>query len=274
MKNLFALIIVLGMINFTFAQNDSIPEIESIPEIQTPEVDTSKNEKKDRKIVIRFGGRGKGPKSDTDRSRTRWLMLDYGFSTYLHKGKMNLPNNLDAMDQNLLGSSNWNFHIVQQRIRLDKISKVNIVYGATLEFNKYRFTNDYTLQPKQNEVTFTDEGVELTKNTLSASYLEIPVILNLRTKRNKHERRFDFKVGAYAGLLLSSKTRQKSDDLGKVKKRDDFNLNRVKYGLIARAGYGPFNLFVNYSFSPLFTKGEENNFDLQPLSFGLSIIPF
>ncbi len=255
---------MFGIFSYCQGQRDTIPKQE------TTKTDTL-NSEKDRSFTIRFG---RDTIRDSDRIHTRWVMLDYGISTYLHKGKMNLPAELNVMEQSLFGSSNWNLHIVQQRLRLDKKSKVNLMYGLTLEFNKYKFSNDHVLQEKQNQVTFMESAEPLKKNMLSTTYLEIPLMMNFRTKRNKYNKRFNFTAGAYAGVLLASKTKIRIQDGEKIKIRDDFNLNRVKYGIVARVGYGPVNFYATYSPSSLFKKSQRGIYDLQAMSFGVTLLPF
>lgn len=264
MKHLIATCILLGLFLTTFAQNDSIPEPPNSVKIDSNTIE------KERKIEITFG--------DDDGSKkvkTRFLMLDRGISTYLYEGSVNLPEELDAMDANLLRSTNWGFHLVKQRVSLHKKNRVNLTYGITLDFNKYRFNNDYTLLPEQNEVTFVDNpDVDFKKNQLHTTHIVMPLMIGFRLKPKNTRRAFTIKMGGYGGLLLSSKTTQKMKGERKVKVKDDFNLNKARYGLTMRAGYGVMNLYVNYSMSNLFKKQEQDDFFLRPISFGISIIPF
>jgi hypothetical protein len=54
----------------------------------------------------------------------------------------------------------------------------------------------------------------------------------------------------------------------KVKQKDDFNLNRFRYGITGRFGYAWINLFVNYGLSDLFEDGTGP--ELTPVSAGLA----
>ena len=264
MKHLIAIFILLGLFVTTFAQNDSIPKPPAPIEIDSNDVDKKK------KFEISFGD-----EDDSKKIKTRLLMLDRGISTYLHEGSVNLPTNLDAMDANFLRSTNWSFHLIKQRVSLHKKNRVNLTYGLTLDFNKYVFNNDYTLQPEKTEVTFVDNvGVEFKKNQLNSTHIIAPLMLGFRLKPKNTKRAFTIKVGAYGGFLLASKTTQKLKGEKKVKVKDDFGLNKARYGITARAGYGVMNLYVNYSLSSLFKESEQGDFDLQPISFGISVIPF
>lgn len=268
MKKILLIIPFLITMNILFAQNDTIPPI---PPIDSLSIDSTKVADKDGvNIKIQIG--------DSDHSKkvkTRWLMLDYGMSTYLHEGSMNLPASLDPMEQTLLGSNNWAFHVVKQRVSLQKKNRVNLTYGLTLDFNKYKLNNDYTLLQEKNEVEFIDNpGVNFKKNNLNTTHLIAPFMLGFRLKPKGRSKAFNLKIGGYAGFLLASRTKQKIDGESKIIVRDDFNLNRTRFGLRAEAGYGLMNFYVNYNLSPLFKEGEQGDFDLQGISFGFSIIPF
>ncbi len=229
-------------------------------------------------IHIGKGWRKKKAENEEKRKRkknvkTRWLMLDYGISTYTHNGKIDLPTDYEPLEQKLWGSNNWNLHAFQQRINLHQ-HKVNLMYGVTFEFNRYNFRNDYTIEQKTNKVNFLDtRTTDFEKNRLNATYLTVPLMLNFESSR-KYGRSFRVNVGAYAGLLLTGRLKQESSEFGEVKTDDDFNLNKTRFGLTGRIGYGGINFFVNYGLSSLFDENERGNYDLKPLNFGISIIPF
>lgn len=244
--------------------------VDSVPPVSTPQDST----KKERDFKITIGGRDDDSTKTKRIVKTRWGMLDYGISTYMHKGKLDLPLEYAALEQRLLGSNNWNFHLVQQRVNLYK-GKVNLLYGLTFEFNKYRFRNDATLLPEQQAVTFQENpDVDFKKNQLNTTYVTVPLMLNFRMKPKKGRQSFVLSAGGYAGFLLNARSKQRSDEFGKIKINDDFNLNKVRYGLSARAGFGSFNVYANYGLSSIFDKDETNDFDLTPFNVGISIIPF
>ena len=77
-----------------------------------------------------------------------------------------------------------------------------------------------------------------------------------------------------------NKIKYKEDAETKIlKDKQNFNLNRVRYGLLGRLGFGAFSMFCYYNLSPLFEKGNgiqtdnESN-DFNTLTFGLSVSNF
>ncbi len=272
MKKLSFVIVFIFALVTTYAQNDTIPPVD---EPVIPDTIKVEEEDKDiRGIEISIGDTDKDSTSYTRRVKTRWLLIDYGISTYLADGKLNLPASMNALDQRLWGSNHWDIQLVQQQIKFDKKGHVRFVYGAGFEINRYRFQNDITLLEEQPQVTVVDNpGEDFKKNHLQAAYLKVPVMMRFSGRLGKSKTGIRLGVGGYGSLLIASKTKQKLDG-DKTKIRDDFNLNRVQYGVTARAGVGPVNFYVNYGLSDLFDKDENGGYEVQPISFGISIVPF
>ncbi len=253
---------------------DTVPTPPDVPEV--PEVpdapETSEEEDDGFTITIKNGDRDSNSYS---RVHTRWLMLDYGMGTYLHDGKMDLPTDLQAMDQQLGGSNHWHLHLMKQRIGLDKKNRINIMYGLGLEFNKYKFTNNYNILANTEPVTFQQDTVvsQFKKNNLNSTYMTVPLMVQWRHP-TKNGNSVKVSAGAYGSILLAAKLKQKSDEFGKEKIKDDFNLNRLRYGLTARVGYGYLNFYVNYGLNEFFNPDKQGAYALKPLSFGIAVLPF
>ena len=214
--------------------------------------------------------------SDDDRNRndkikTRWFMLDLGFNTYLSDGKFNLPSELNDFDLDYSRSVNVNMHIFRQRIGLIG-NNLNFMYGLELAWNNYHFDNDITLLHNVDEVTVVESGVDFKKNKLATTFLQVPVLFNIETNPKKPSKSFRISAGGYGGLLLGARTKQKSSENGKVKIKDDFNINKFRYGLIGQVGVGCINFYVDYALNGLFK--DDLGPDLRPISIGFTLIPF
>lgn len=212
---------------------------------------------------------------DNDKSRdkikTRWFMLDLGFNTYLSDGSFNLPSELNDFDLHYARSVNVNLHIFRQRIGLVG-NHLNFMYGLEVAWNNYHFENDITLLHDVDEVTLVNSGVDFKKNKLATSFLQMPVLFNIETNPNKPGKSFRISAGGYGGLLLGARTKQKSSENGKVKIKDDFNLNKFRYGVIGQVGIGPINFYVDYALNNLFKDNAGP--ELRPISIGFTLIPF
>ena len=87
---------------------------------------------------------------------------------------------------------------------------------------------------------------------------------------------------ATADGLEAGKTKIKFKDDGELKQIKDkqtFNLNRLRYGVSAKVGFGNFALFGYYNLSPLFKEGEGFHNMGRPIDFntftvGISLASF
>ncbi len=207
-----------------------------------------------------------------NRVKTRYLLFDMGVSTYLHEGSFNLPSELEAFEQRYGRSLDYNLHVFKQRVGFAK-NHVNLLYGLGFNFSNYSFENPITLLKNTNPLEITlNENIDYRKNKLVTTSVNVPVMINFETNPRKAKKSFRIGAGVYGGLLIGSHTRQKSNEEGNDKVRDDFNLNKVRYGFLGQVGIGPINFYANYSPQSLFK--EDRGPDLQPLNIGVSIIPF
>ena len=117
-----------------------------------------------------------------------------------------------------------------------------------------------------------------TPSKLAANYLDLPVELRFNSKKNDHRRSFKVALGGKIGVLISSKTKIKYKEEGttiKLQNKQDFNLNKFRYGVQGRVGFGGFSLFLYYGISELFenNKGPQGT-PVTTLNFGISIAGF
>ncbi|MBL7831674.1 MAG: outer membrane beta-barrel protein [Saprospiraceae bacterium] len=215
--------------------------------------------------------------------KMRWVMVDYGMSTYVHDGNLNLPPGypFDAFEQNLWKSSNWNLHLFKMRINaIDH--RVNVITGLSFEFYRYNWTNNYVIEGNQAPIIpalLTDENgdvIKFDKNRMYTSFLTIPLMLNYESNPYKSKNSFHLSAGGYIGFKLASNIRLESDKLDRLTK-DNFNLNNFRYGLTGQIGYGPITLYANYSMVPLFKKVNQTTVtqpELYPVNFGIQLIGF
>jgi len=109
---------------------------------------------------------------------------------------------------------------------------------------------------------------DIKMNKLVLSYIDLPIELRFRTKRQNV---FRFAIGGKFGYNINNHTKY-IDDYVKVKSFGVDYINPLRYGVTARIGYKMYNFYVFYGMSELFeaNKGTE----MAPLSFGISFIPF
>lgn len=209
---------------------------------------------------------------DFKRIKTRWLMLDIGINSFIQDGKFGTTGAESILEINAGKSFDFNLYVFKQRIGIIQ-NYVNLEYGLGFDFSNYGFAQNIALERNTNplEVTMLADDIDLKKNKLHTTFLNVPLMINFETSHKKNKS-FRVSAGVYAGILLGAKTKQK-DSAGDVTKiKDDFNVNRFRYGLTGQIGVGPINFFANYSLTPMFAEGLGDS--LQPLTVGLSVIPF
>ncbi len=206
----------------------------------------------------------------------RFFMLDMGISTYLFEGSLDLPADLDYLDQRLIRSTNVGLHLVNVRFDLNKKkgqSKIGISTGVKWNVVHYSMEKDYRLIPDQSTISsaldFDVPG--LRKNRLKANYLQIPLMLDFDSRPDKIYNSFNVAFGYVHQFLLNSNYKYKTEDGDKTKTKGEFNLRKSMGMLEGRIGYGPLNFYVQYGLSDLFQ--DENIPGLRPINFGVVIVP-
>jgi len=202
---------------------------------------------------------------------TRVGLIDVGFAGFLSNGSLNMPSELEAFDLRSGKSRNINFQLFTQRVRFANYH-MNFSYGLMFEFNKYRFSNSTKLDPGVSPLTWETLDVDLRKNKLKATYLYVPLMFGVESNPDKVMKSFRARAGVYAGILLNAKQKTLVTITDREKVNNNFNLNKFRWGVRGEMGYGLVNFYVQYSFASMFK--EDQGPDLQPINFGIMLLPF
>ena len=134
-------------------------------------------------------------------------------------------------------SLNINVWFFMQRISLIS-NVVNLKYGLGVELNNYRFKKNIRFRDEPRYFIDRDAEVEVfEKNKLAADYITIPVMLNFNFSPGK-SRNYGFSAGVSAGYLYSARQKMVSEERGKEKIRNDFNLQPWKLSAVAELKIG------------------------------------
>lgn len=198
------------------------------------------------------------------------LVFDLGFNF--------LNDAPDDMKLNFFGSKIFNLYYMYE-IRLGNSPfSFNPGFGVGLE--KYRFDRDVTLATTDEGTSMVplSEDWDIKKSKLAANYIDIPIELRFHANKNNFRKSFKVGIGAKAGILFDShsKIRYKEDgDVKIIKGKEQFNLNRFRYGVQGRIGIGSFSVFYYQELSTLFkdNKGPEGT-DASPFKVGISLYAF
>jgi hypothetical protein len=158
-------------------------------------------------------------------------------------------------------------------------SRFSLAPGLGLGMNNYFHKNSISYDTTGNTVfSALPNGADFKKNKIGLTYFDIPVEFRFRSKPNAKQNSWKLAAGFKAGIILQSKWKYSGDEFRegfdpdrqvKFKEFNIDNLNRFRYGVTVRGGYGILNAFVYYSLSDLFTDGGGPR--MTPLSFGISI---
>lgn len=202
----------------------------------------------------------------------------------LELGLNNALNAPDRFDAALWGSRTMNVYY-QYEMRIAQ-SKISIVPGIGLSLERFKFKNGAMLgyQNDSLKLLLTNETpmTGLKKSQLITNFLDLPLELRFTANPSDPARSFKIAFGGRIGYLYDSfsKIKYKADgETKQYKDKQDWNLNRFRYGVYTKIGLGNFNLFGYYNLTPLFEEGKgpaENGVvnDFQTVTVGVSLSAF
>lgn len=207
---------------------------------------------------------------------TNWLIVDLGFTNYNDK-----TNYSGSVAQTFApgSNSNWfnlknnksvdvNIWFFMQRLNVVK-HVVNLKYGLGIELNNYRYQDNikYTTIPATQATQIIMDTISYSKNKLAADYVTVPFMINFNFTPQLREG-FGISVGISAGYLYSSRQKTISNQYGKKKNFDDFDLNPWKLSWIAEAQLGPVILYGSLATKSMFNS---QGLDQTPYTFGIRL---
>ena len=202
---------------------------------------------------------------------TSWCIVDLGFTNY-----NDMTNYSSAATQAFAPGSNkgWftlnngksvdvNIWIFMQKINLIK-HIVNLKYGVGIELNNYRYQDNIRFLINPTKVIM--DTIHYHKNKLAEDLVTIPVMLNFNfTPHRRHP--FGLSAGASVGYRYSSRQKFVSNESGKQKTYNDFDLDSWKISYIGELNLGWFVLYGSYATKSIFTNG----LNQVPYSLGIRI---
>ena len=263
---------------------DSIEEDDEFRQLENEFSDEDSNAKEEKEDENEYNYERKSKRFSG--SKTSFVSaLDFGINNYLENGKY--P---DANEQYVVrpwGSwyvgimPTWQTHIT---------GKFALDYGAGISWYNFKFQDPRTRLVKGDDgVIFEQWDVEMqaSKSKLTVTHLNahfVPMFdFGYRTSKRIYDdgfvqkktrfRRNGFRVGAggYVGTRIDSYQKlvwRSTGHKSKLREKDNFYLNNVRYGARFIMGYGEVDIFVNYELSTLFA--ENKGPELNPITFGLS----
>jgi hypothetical protein len=188
-----------------------------------------------------------------------WQGFDIGVNGFLtYDNSLDLPASASFLELNYGKSAQFGLNLFEKDFHIWK-NYINIVTGFGFDFNHYAFANKVTLRGDTTYLAaYVDSSntVSYKKNKLNATYIRIPLMVEINTSKNP-KRNFHIAGGVEAAYLIHSVAKQRYD-IGdthyRSKTRDDFNMEPFRFSAMARIGYNDITLFANYGLNRLFKK--------------------
>ncbi len=190
-------------------------------------------------------------------------------------GGMTMDSSAKWLELNHSRSLSWRIQVLSANFPIYK-NHIKIKTGLGFAWNGYGLKNNVTMQTRDSSAVYAvvmDSTINYNKNKFRASYLTVPLLLELNS--DKDEKEFHLTVGVIGGWNMGSLIRQKwqaGDRDSDFKHKGDYNVNPFTLDATARLGYKNFTLFATYGLTPLFEKNKGP--EVYPMTVGLQIIPW
>ena len=193
---------------------------------------------------------------------TNYLIFDLGFANYNDKTDYAAPQaatfaqtGIDKHDLKLITgkSSNVNIWLFMQKLNVaDHV--LNLKYGLGLNMYNYRYSSNISFRETSPYVVM--DTINFSKNKLYVGYATVPFMININPTPN-HRHGFNLSAGVSASYRLGSHTKQISDERGKDKNHNDFDLRPWMFSYVAELGLGPVRVYGSYSINTLFEDAKQ-----------------
>ena len=240
---------------------------------QEAKSDSTKKRIKGTSVTVKFGGRDTVQK-DTIKPSSKFSIqltlsrLDLGLAKFTDNGSFTLSPQNQYLETDTWKTSNVGFEFFQMGYRFN--SNFKIYLGTGIDWTHMRLKKDITILPDQPMLDTVQESINFKKNRFSSTYLRVPLSFQLRTNDDNKGNKVYFVFGPEIGFLINGKVKQVSNERGKEKVKDDFNLNPFRYGAFARLGYDDFGIYVKYYNNDVFADNQGPK-GLKNLNFGVMV---
>ncbi len=300
MKNVLLTLCFISAATFALAQSDSIPpsndeskillnagedglklEVQTIDTVTGQVKDTTKISIGTSTVLI-INDDSEMPeecKEDIDRSQrhklTYWNGIDLGFNSYVDADfNYDLGEENEMFELDEFASRTISLNFGETKLRLIK-DYVGITTGLGVQYNSYKFKNDYTFFKSRDTLTaFVDSTISLKKNKLRTGWVNVPLLLEFNTSLSQSNN-VHLAAGVVGGWNFGNMYKQKLKRDGEREKRkvkDEWHVNDFKLEAMVRLGYKSFNLFATYQVTELFDT--DKALALHPVTVGLTVVAF
>lgn len=208
--------------------------------------------------------------SRKNRFKGNWSGIEFGFNNYTTSGEnIVMPDEINYMTLHSGKSHNFNLNFAQLNLGLSR--HIGFVTGLGLNWNNYKFDgNNNIVKGVNGVIEVYDPGALLEKSKLTTLYLTLPFLFEVKVPVNNNH--LNLAAGPIGAVKLASHSKIVFEDSRKVKSNSDFNLNILRYGATARAGFSNFQVYGTYYLTPLFQTGKGPlGYNLYPFEVGIAL---
>jgi hypothetical protein len=174
---------------------------------------------------------------------------------------------------NLNTAKSMNFNILLPNLNLGFSRHFGLAATVGLSWSDYHFDGDNSIAEDENGniiPVYPPEDISFEKSKLSTTYATMPILLEGQIPVS-HNRTINIGAGFIGAIKLHSHTKvvYYDNDKMKIKNKDDFSLNLLRYGVTARLGYEMFQAYGTYYLSKMFEDGKGP--ELFPFEIGIAL---
>jgi hypothetical protein len=204
-----------------------------------------------------------GTKEEPRNKHQDHMLIDFGYETFTSR-----PN---------FTNFEWYNNGLNIQLFYDKLFGQSGFSGAIgVGFSTQSYYSDRQIRRDTNKSFAysnwlpTEEAYD--RNKVSTSWVEVPVELRYRSEIDDWGYRWKFSVGAKVGFLFDTHDKLVNKQGTKFKTYYFPDMNNVRFGLVARAGYGKVNFTTFFSLTEFFVPGRGP--EMKQVSVAISLVPF
>ncbi len=244
-------------------------------------------EETDDETVIRIGKKGIRIAEDEDDTNVSFEEFDDDKKSSFrgHIGGLELGfcgyftepwrTSLDPADSymNLNTTKSMNFNLLLPNINLGFSRHFGMAATIGLSWSDYYFDGNNSIEKDAGGnliPVYPAEDINFEKSKLSTTYATLPILFEGQIPVS-HNRTINIGAGFIGAIKLHSNTKvvYYDNDKMKIKNKDDFSLNLLRYGVTARLGYEMFQAYGTYYLSKMFEEGKGP--ELCPFEIGIAL---
>jgi hypothetical protein len=198
--------------------------------------------------------------------------FELGFCGYFTEPfSTSLEPSENYMNLNTTKSMNFNFLLPNINIGFSRYFGIAATIG--LSWSDYHFDGDNSIAEDDNGniiPVYPAPDINFEKSKLSTTYAIMPILLEGQIPVSNN-RTVNIGAGFIGAIKLCSNTKvvYYDNDKMKIKNKDDFSLNLLRYGVTARLGYEMFQAYGTYYLSKMFEEGKGP--ELFPFEVGIAL---